>query len=260
MPYLDKNVVSDYTDCGSGPVLVLIHAFATDRRLWQPQVEALSDRYRVIAPDLRGFGSAAPTNGTAISMDGYADDIRLLLDNLHLASATVVGLSLGGYIALSLALRYPGTLSGLVLANTRAGADSADGRRARFALAEEVRQRGPSAVVAAYGDKLFGPNASTEVKVFVRDLMMQQSVDGIISAILGMADRPDCLPFLADISTPTLIITGSADTLIPDVDASNMKTGIRGSALISIEGAGHLSNIDSASKFNATLREFLDGP
>src|SRR3978361_1340076 len=103
-----------FTDNGAGLPVILIHAFANDGALWKPQIEAFAKRFRIVAPDLRGFGGSPATDGSAVSMDLYADDVIELMDHLHIKRAVIGGISLGGYVALSLALRFPERTSGLV--------------------------------------------------------------------------------------------------------------------------------------------------
>jgi pimeloyl-ACP methyl ester carboxylesterase len=247
-----------YSDNGQGLPLVLLHAFAADHDLWRPQIQALRDSYRVIAVDLRGFGGSGRTDGSPIGMDRYADDVAALLAGLGIAQAVVGGISLGGYIALSLAQRHTGLLRGLLLANTRAGSDTEAGRAARMVLAQSLREQGSAAVVSFYGDKLFGPAASAEARQAARDMMLRQHPQAMISALLGMADRPDRGAMLDTIAIPTLIISGTADTLIPSTESQFMHQRIRGSAFVDIPDAGHLSNLDQPAAFNRALRDFME--
>src|SRR5690349_7248599 len=115
-----------YDDVGSGPPIAFIHGFPHNRSLWSPQLGALVDRARCVAPDLRGFGESS-SHGP-FTMDQYADDVALLLENLGIGHAVIVGLSMGGYVAFSLWRRHRALVRALVLADTRAGADTDDGR------------------------------------------------------------------------------------------------------------------------------------
>jgi len=249
-----------YLDEGRGPALVLLHAFAEDGTLWLPQIHALSTRWRVIAPDLRGAGGSGEANGSAVSMDSYADDVLALLDHLELHHVGLGGISLGGYVALSLALRHPHRVAVLLLANTRAGADTPEGRTQRAVLAREVEQRGPQAVNDSLGDRPFGPRCSPAAKSFARAITMRQGIGGLTSAIRGMAERPSRLPQLTCIAMPTLIVSGTHDTLISSAEGQAMQRLIPGSAFVDIADAGHLSNIDRPDEFNQVVEKFLVGP
>ncbi|CAN7768054.1 alpha/beta fold hydrolase [Caballeronia sp. LjRoot31] len=251
-----------YIDEGTGPALVLLHAFAEDGTLWSPQIRALGTQRRVIAPDLRGAGGSGHANGThaaVVTMDTHADDIVDLMDHLGVQKAVIGGISLGGYVALSLVLRYPDRVSGLILANTRAGADSEQGRAQREALALEVERRGPQAVVDSFGERPFGPDCSEDAKTFARSITLRQSIPGLTSFIRGMAQRPDRTPALASIRTPTLIVSGTEDILIPSAESVAMQRLIAGSHFVDIPRAGHLSNIDKTDVFNAVVENFLTG-
>jgi pimeloyl-ACP methyl ester carboxylesterase len=247
-----------YSDSGAGLPVVLIHAFANDGRLWQPQIDALAGRFRLITPDLRGFGGSKPTDGRAVSMDEYADDVVAVLDHLRIGEAVVGGISLGGYVALSLALRHPGRVSGLVLANTRAGPDNPDWASFREALVRDIEARGPCAVVENYADKPFRTDCPEEIKRYVREMILGQRAEGLASATRGMMQRPDRMPALGAIRVPTLIVSGTEDNYIPSSEGEAMHRAIAGSRFLDISHAGHLSNIDSAEAFNAALAEFLE--
>ncbi len=247
----------DYSDDGRGLAVVLLHAFPNDRTLWRPQVEAFSGRYRIVAPTLRGFAGSDPVDGKAVTMDQYADDIVALMDDRKIAKAVVGGISLGGYVTLSLALRYPDRVLGIVLANTRATADNPDWASFREALVAQVEARGPIAVVENYGDKPFRPDCPEPIKAEVRAMMLKQPSAGLASGTRGMAARPDRSARLGEIKVPALVISGTKDAYIPSSDGEAMHRAIAGSTFVDIEGAGHLSNIDSAPQFNAALEPFL---
>lgn len=247
----------DYSDDGRGLPVVLLHGFANDRFLWQPQIDALKGSYRIIAPDLRGFGGSSGTDGRAVSVDEYAADIERLLDHLRVGRAVVGGISLGGYVSLAFALHHPGRLSGLVLANTRAAADPPDWSPQREEMERSVQARGAQAVVENYGDKPFGPGCPPAIKETVRAMILRQPTPGLLSGTRGMAQRPDRRPSLGAIRVPTLVIHGSEDVFTPPWEAESMHRAIPGSRLVNLPGAGHLSNLDSAEAFNAALDEFL---
>jgi 3-oxoadipate enol-lactonase len=247
-----------YSDEGQGRPLILLHAFAADRHLWQPQVLALSPHYRVITVDLRGFGASGKTDGSPVDMDRYADDIAALLKGLAIEQAVVGGISLGGYVVLALAQRHPHLLRGLILANTRAGADTEQTRAARADLAQALQRKGSAAITAFYGDKLFGPTMSLQAKQTVRDMLLRQHPQAMISALLGMARRPDRSAFLDQIALPTLIVSGTADPVIPSSESRFMHEHIRGGTFVDITDAGHLSNLDKPQEFNRAVGDFME--
>lgn len=246
-----------YSDTGRGLAVVLVHGFANDRLLWDRQVNALQARYRLILPDLRGFGESGDADGRPISMDAYAGDIAALLDRLAVCRAVVGGISLGGYVALAFALRYPARTAGLVLANTRAIADSPEAAHQREQMAREIEARGAEAVVESYGDNPFRPDCPAVVKEAVRAMIRRQPVNGLVSGIRAMAVRPDRSGAIAALALPTLIVHGTEDRFIPVADAQAMHAAISGSRLVVLPGAGHLSCIDSPEPFNAALDAFF---
>jgi 3-oxoadipate enol-lactonase len=134
-----------FRDEGDGPPVVLVHAFPLSSAMWEGQVAALAGCFRVIAPDTRGFGGSDLGDGP-VSIDTYADDVAGLLDHLGLERAALVGLSMGGYIAFALLRRHPGRIAALVLANTRAGADTPEGRAGREQSARAAEEHGPAPV------------------------------------------------------------------------------------------------------------------
>jgi len=256
MRYTRQGVSLEYDDIGNGVPLLLIHAFPFDRTMWRSQVAGLQLYYRVIAPDLRGFGHSSEADGSAISMEHYAADLRALLDSLNLKQAVIGGLSMGGYIALAFLAQYPDRVKGLILANTRALPDGEEARQTRLANATRVRAEGLSFLIDGMSPKMLGPTAKPDLAVTVRSIMAHQRAIGIASALLGMAARPDRSALLPFIKVPTLIITGSADVLIPPADSEAMHRAITQSTLVTLADAGHLSNLDKADAFNDALRAF----
>ena len=117
---------------GSGPVLVLVHAFPFDSRMWRKTAATLAGQRRVITPDMRGFGLSELGSG-GFSIADMADDLAALLDALKLPAATVGGMSMGGYVALAFARRHRDRLQSLILADTKAAADTPEARQGREA-------------------------------------------------------------------------------------------------------------------------------
>lgn len=256
MRYTRQGVSLEYDDIGNGIPLLLIHAFPLDRTMWRSQIAALQQQYRLIAPDLRGFGRSSETDGEVISMEQYAADMRALLDSLNIKQAVVCGLSMGGYIALAFVAQYPDRVRGLILANTRAAADSPEGQQTRLANATRVRAEGPMFLFDTLSPKLLGPNAKSDITVALRSIMTRQRSSGIASALQGMAARPDRTRLLSAIAVPALVITGTADGLIPPAESEALQAALPNSQLVSIPDAGHIANLDRADAFNDALREF----
>lgn len=246
-----------FREWGSGVPLVLMHGFGNDSSVWQAQLDAFSTRCRVIAPDLRGFGNSSGADGAAISMDEYAGDVLELLDALGIQSAVIGGISMGGYVSLAMALNHPERVRGLVLANTRAGADNPEWAEFREALARDITQRGAIAVVEGMGDKPLRADCTPAIRAQLRDMYMRQSAAALASATRGMASRPDRTARLGDLHVPALVIGGTADVLIPSSEGLVIHRAVAGSQFVDIEGAGHLSCLDTPQAFNDALDAFL---
>ncbi len=255
-------------DTGSGAdALLLVHAFPLNRRMWAPQIAALSGELRCIAPDLRGFGDSgiggAPgeeSGAGSWTMDRFADDLECVLDALQVPRAIVCGLSLGGYIALAFWRRHPNRVRALVLADTRAGADSEEGREKRRATIRTAREEGAQAVAEQSISGLLGKTTREqdgEPVATARALLAQARVEGIVGASEAMMSRPDSTPTLATISVPTLVLVGEEDALTPVKDSRAMADAIPGAKLEVIPSAGHVSNIERPAAFTRALRDFV---
>ena len=247
-----------YRDEGAGPPILLIHAFPLSSAMWEDQIDSLSARFRVIAPDLRGFGATARGTGAA-GIDQYADDLASLLDQLKIERATVAGLSMGGYIAFALLRRHPARVERLILADTRAGSDSDQARQGRESSAQLAEAEGAGAIATQMLPKLLVAGATDEVRDEVRKIIATNDRAGVAAALRAMAARPDSTPMLASIDVPTLIIVGSEDALTPPSESRAMNAAIGGSRLVELAGAGHLSNLEAPDAFNAAIEEFIIG-
>ena len=255
---LSDGIEIGYDDVGTGVPVVFIHGFPHNRSLWSPQVSALVDRARCIAPDIRGFGETSRHG--PFTIDQFADDIALLLRSLGVERAVVTGLSMGGYVAFALWRRHRSIVRALVLAHTRAGADSEEGREKRRALIEVARTRGPGAVADGQITGMVGKTTREHRPGLVDEvhrMLGSASVEGIVGALEAMMGRVDSTETLATIDVPTLVIAGSEDALIPRRDSEILNEGIRGSRLEVIERAGHVSNLERPAAFNHLLSEFL---
>jgi 3-oxoadipate enol-lactonase len=247
-----------YDDVGSGDPVVFLHGFPHNRALWAPQVGALVDRARCIPVDLRGFGQSgiAPP----YSMDQYADDVAVLLDALKVERAVIAGLSMGGYVALAFWRRHRPRVRALVLLDTRASADSADGMQKRRDMIALARERGTAAVADAMISGMVGKSTrakNPEIVESMHAMLEAAPLEGVVGALQALMERPDSTPTLRTIDVPTLVIVGDEDVLTPPSDAEQLHSGIAGSRLETIPGAGHVSNIERPASVNHVLSEFL---
>jgi pimeloyl-ACP methyl ester carboxylesterase len=227
--------------------------------MWDGQLEGLAGVARVIVVDAPGFGETPPGD-EPLRMDDLAETGAALLDRLGIARAVVGGMSMGGYAALAFAARFPVRLTGLVLADTRAGADGPEAVANRHRQAELALEKGPGAVLEEVLPKLLSaeaPNRRPEVVAKVRELASRATARGVANALRGMAERPDRTPALGRIAIPTLVVCGAADTLTPPAESERLHKEIRGSELVILEGAGHLSNLEAPEAFTAALAGFV---
>jgi len=235
--------------------LLLLHAFPVDASMWEPQLSSLGTDVRVVAPDFPGFGgSTVPL--PVLHMDAAADTAADAAAGAGLSRVVVCGLSMGGYAAFAFWRRYRERVIGMILANTRAGADDDAGKERRRALASRLKAEGNGFLVAA-PPPLLSDHAAPDLRQRVASIIARQPAEAIASASLGMAERPDSTGDLAGIDVPTLVITSSEDTLIPPEATSPMAQQIPGARLAVIDGAGHLSNLEAPSEFNRLLRDHL---
>jgi len=248
-----------YTDTGVGRPVVLIHGYPFNRSLWNEQVETLSNSYRVIVPDLRGFGETDASTGTA-TMNRMAEDVGQLLDHLRISQAVIGGLSMGGYVALAFYKQFPSRVRALVLADTRAQADTEEAKQTRAQQAEKALSEGMAGIADAMLPKLLTPETVSkrpEVVKRVRDMMLKTKPEGAAAALLGMAEREDQTELLSRVTSPTLILVGAEDAITPVADSEKMRDCIAGSRLVVIENAGHVSNLERTEQFNEALLKFL---
>lgn len=242
------------------PVL-LIHGFPLNNMLWDLQIGDLSDIARMIAPDLRGHGMTDPTK-PPYSMKLFAEDCAALLDQLGITVPIVVaGLSMGGYVAFEFCRRYPERVAGLILAATKAGADSPEAKESRDKAAGVAIAEGVAPIAEGMLPKLLAPDnyaAEPDLVNFVRDMMMETSAEGMVGALAAMRDRPDSTPDLAALKVPTLVIHGAEDQLIPVSEAESMAKALPQAKLVKVPGAGHLPNLENPDLFNDAVREFLE--
>lgn len=235
--------------------LLLLHAFPLSHEMWAPQVEAFGGRLPVVAPDDPGFGGTPPAAAEGW-MDAAADQAAAALKAAGVDRAVVVGLSMGGYVAFSFWRRHPSMVAGLVLANTRSGADPDQAKEGRAALAARLRAEG-NGFLADSPPPLLSESPPAGLLERVQEIIRKQPAEAIAGAALGMAGRVDSTPDLAGITVPTLIVTSTGDRLIPADATSPMATQIPGASLIVIGDAGHLSNLEAASQFNNAVEVLI---
>jgi pimeloyl-ACP methyl ester carboxylesterase len=223
--------------------------------MWAPQIAALKDRFTVIAPDARGFGRTSVSGSW--TMEDAADDLADLLDSLRITDCALIGLSMGGYIALPFYSKYPQRVRQLVLADTRARADNDTEKAARTNMIADLEHSGMGILPDRMLPRLLKPSSSPEVVQQVRRIMESTNATATILAIMAMRDRHDASTVLHKISCPTLVIAGEHDTVTRVEECREMAHIIADGRFAAISNAGHLSNMENSEDFNRALKDFL---
>jgi len=245
-----------WLEAGAGWPLVLLHAFPLTAEMWRPQLESAPVDWRFIAPEL---GSAVPAAG-ARTIDDYANDVAALLDALLIDDAVIGGLSMGGYVTFALFRKAPLLFSGMILADTRAQADTEEGRVGRMRMRELLGRDGAKAIADQMIPKLLSERARREqpdVAGRVRAIIETSPPRAMDAALDAMMRRPDSTADLPQISCATLIVVGEDDGLAPVTDADAMHRAIERSVLVTLPRAGHLSNLEQPEAFSRALADFL---
>ncbi len=249
-----------YSDQGKGLPLVFLHAFPFNRAMWEPQLKGLADRFRVITVDLRGHGeSDAPL--WRYTLELFADDVKGLLDHLAIQQTVLVGLSMGGYLSFAFYRKYPDRIKGLVLADTRAEADKPETKAWRFHLAQRVYKEGAKAVADEMLPKLLCPASNRTKPALVEQahrIITSTQVSGIVGDLMAIAERPDSVALLKEITCPTLVLVGEEDVLTTPEENKRIAEAVRGAKFQTIPSAGHMSNMEQPEVFNQAVASFLE--
>lgn len=247
-----------FEEAGRGTPLLLLHGFPHDRTLWEAQLAAPPATARLIAPDLPGFGESAVVD--VPSLDAWADWCIALCDSLELPQVVLGGLSMGGYLAFALWRRHPERIRGLILADTKAGADSEEARAKRVEMQALALAEGAAGVAEKMMAGMVG-KTSRETRptalAFLEAMMRRASVGAIVDALDAMRTRADSAPTLPTITVPTLVICGDEDALTPVKESEALHAAIPDSQLAIIPGAGHASCVEHPAAFNALLTGFV---
>jgi 3-oxoadipate enol-lactonase len=250
----------EFDERGAGIPFILIHGYPLNHKMWEPQLEGLSDIARVITPDLRGHGQSESVSGIN-TIDDMAKDIKELLENLDIKEPVILGgFSMGGYISFAFYRNYPELVKGMILAATRATADNIDTKVSREEAAAIALERGAEAIVEMQLPKMLAPvtqETRPEIVELARRIMLETSVQAIVGDLRGMLNRQDSTSTLKTIDCPVLILHGADDQLIPSEEVDLMKTEIRNSQFKTIPNAGHLLNLEQPQEFNQAVREFI---
>lgn len=243
----------------TSPPVVFLHGFPFNHEMWKGQIELLRNDYRVIAYDLRGHGKSY-VGDAQFTIEQHVDDLIGMLDVLKIDTAIIVGLSMGGYIALRALERNPERFHAAVLCNTKSEADTNEGKIKRFDSMKGVRKHGSGVLAEAFVRNVFAPETFTrkpDAVRFIKDIIRATPELSIAGTLLALAARTDTTASLANIRIPTLILAGQHDVTTPPQDAQAMHARIPGSELHIIPDAAHMSNLENPDAFNGHLLTFL---
>lgn len=260
MPYARVNGnMLFYRESGEGAAAIFLHGFPLDHSLWLDQLKGLAHVRHCIAPDLRGVGRSDPTVDAVLTMEMLADDVTGLLAALGIEHADVVGLSMGGYVALALWELRPDMVRSLALIDTRAGADGPEAQAARDAMIDRILDGGRQALADEMVQGLLGRAPSRRAQARLRSMIEGTRYETLVASLEGIRDRKDRTAVLPTISVPTLVCGGEDDALIPPEQIRELAAAIPGARVTIVPRSGHLPVIESPDVVNQALIELFEG-
>lgn len=255
-----NDFILSYDDVGEGRIpIVFLHGFPFDKTMWEKQIEFLKTTYRLIACDIRGFGKSKDEK-SLLNMDLFVDDLIKFMDKLDIDKAVICGLSMGGFITLNAAKRFPDRFEALILCDTQCIADTPEIKEKRLKTIAKIEGEGVADFNEEFIKSVFHKDSLADKKELVEELrrvVFANSRHSIIQGLLALAIREDTCAILERIRIPTLIICGREDAVTPLEESEYLKEHVLGSTLKVIDDAGHVSNLEQPNEFNQYLGEFL---
>jgi pimeloyl-ACP methyl ester carboxylesterase len=254
-----NDVTVGYDDRGADDAILFLHAFPMDRTMWDRTADQVATMARAVSMDARGFGESAPAS-EVLEMETIAEDAARLLDHLHITSAVVCGLSMGGYAALAFARRHPDRVRGLILSDTRASGDTEQARAARFSLIDKIRADGIRALEEAMVERLLGETTRREDAALVesvRATIGRVAPDAAIAALRGLARRRDSTDLLTKIAVPVLFVCGEEDVITSPAEMRELQRMVPESRYVEIARAGHLANLENPEMYRDAIVDFV---
>lgn len=224
--------------------------------MWLPQIDYFSNQYRTIAVDLRGFGKSSRSD-QPLSIDLFVGDILALIEKLEIEKVNLIGLSMGGYVAQRFYQFYPEYVKRLILCNTRSQKDTPEGILKRHELIEFIKKGNFNSFVENFIKSSVHKNNLDRVYNVLCEVIQKNSQEIVCDSLICLANRPDTTNILAKIKVPTLLIGGKEDNLIPSEIMVEMHKVIPNSELVLFDKVGHFSNLESSSKFNSVINDFI---
>jgi len=260
VPYARVNgTMLYYREAGEGRLAIFVHGFPLDHSLWLNQLNGLGHVRRCVAVDLRGFGRSDPVVEPTLSMEVFADDLAALIEALGADQADIVGLSMGGYVALALWELRPSLVRTISLLDTRAAGDSPEAKTGRQHAVDTLLDKGRAIFANEVIQSLLAPNPPPAVQARVRSMVEGTRYETMVAALVGMRDRPDRSTLLPTISVPALVMSGEMDALTPPSQMRSMADAIPGARVVVVSDAGHLPPIERPEEVNGALMELFEG-
>lgn len=250
-----------YNDEGpeGAPIIIFVHGFPLNKSMWDKQLKALKDNYRVIAYDIRGHG-ATEVGTVDFSIDLFVQDLLSFMDALKIEKAVLCGLSMGGYIALNAIANHPERFTALILSDTNCTADAPEAKEKRMSTIESIKKNGVEKLANDLLPNLFAPGSfksNSEEIVAVKEMIVTTTIPSLNKSLHALANRKETCSKLAKIKVPVLILVGEADKITPLEAAKSMQEKIKDATMHIISGAGHLSNMENPVDYNSQLEKFI---
>lgn len=251
-----------YNDEGlnEAPVIIFIHGFPLNKSMWNKQLKALKDNYRVIAYDIRGHGKT-DVGTLDFSIDLFVKDLLGFMDALKIKKTIICGLSMGGYIALNAIENHPERFTALILSDTNCTADTPEAKEKRMNTIQSIKENGVEKLANDLLPNLFAPESfitnSKEI-VAVKEMIVNTTKESLYKSLNALANRKETCSKLEEIKVPVLILVGKEDKITPPEAAKAMHEKIDIALLSIINKAGHLSNLENPEEFNSHLKKFVD--
>lgn len=247
-----------YLEAGEGKKTILfLHGFPMSKSIWSSLIEKLDDSYRCIAPDLSGYGSSLPVSNQQPSIDSYADDIAQFSSTVIQEPVIVVGISMGGMIALAIAARYPELLQGLILLHTSQQADDEESKLSRDQSMADILTNGRDRFAREFTARILSKKAAPSVRARCLTMMENTCYETLISGLIALRDRPDRTDALENIEVPALVVAGRDDERSTPTDMKEMANLITHSHFETLAGVSHLSAIEDPDQLARCLRQWI---
>ncbi|MDO3640881.1 alpha/beta fold hydrolase [Mucilaginibacter sp. L3T2-6] len=263
MPVVTANNIQLYYEVsGEGEAVLLMHGHPFDHTMWNPQIAVFSRYYKVVAPDLRGYGKSSLPSSGITRFEDYATDALALMDELKIQNFHVAGLSQGGQFIMEIFRQAPHRVKSLIFCDTFASLDTPEAKQARYAAAERMESEGMGGYANESIHKMIKADhvqSMPAVAELVMNMMLHTSPAAAATAMRARCERIDYLhKVLPDIDIPALIIVGRQDEFTPVAKAQEIQQNVQGSKLVIIEDAGHMPNLEHPDEFNKIVLGFLE--